>query len=1242
MQISRSVLVVLCVLNTAGSTSCLHADWPMYRADASRSGISRELIKFPLSLQWHSSPRHKPRPAWPNPVKERHRLDFDYAPQLIVAAGTVYFGTSVDDTLSALDAKTGRKNWAFTTGGPIRFAPAYSDGRVYVTSDDGFLYCLRAVTGKLLWKFHAADTNSLVLGNERLISRRPLRSGVLVDRGVVFVTAGMWPSEGVLIYALEAATGEVHWCNDTSDTRYLAQPHAKASSLTGVSPQGYLLATDKLLLVPTGRGVPAAFDRATGRLEYFKPADSKTHGGCWATISGDRLFNGGLVYESSSGNQVPCESTRTPLWAKRDFDFGTRQHVLGYRGDRIITDGDRVFGRRTGHCLALTGNALLEGDDGILSAFDPKSKNVSTAIWSTKVTGQVRSIAVSEGAIFSATDSGDLYVFGPDKASHDVPAVAGRSNNAHRAGSDAAAAVLDLAASTSITTGYILVAGNPELATSLARDDRFHILSLVDEDQVSGHRRRLVEEGIYGSRIAVQSLQTLKDGHLPPYFANLVVVGGRKEALNVDELWRIVRPCGGLVCFDTNTASLVTRLVDDAEDKPTQVEESNGLTWLRRGKLPGAFDWDSKVTSDQRVKWPLELAWFGGPGPDRMQDRHQASVAPPVVANGRYFVSGARHIIAVDAYNGTELWSRQFAEEVDADRSKQVRLSGLTANDDSVFFQLGGTWLQLDARTGEETDTLKSLPEGLGVWGRIAKRELPFATHLRTHALTGENVPRTYFRTYGCNQLLVADGVDFFRSGTLGLYDLIDDSGLRNFGGIRPGCSRSHNAAFGVFLSSEGSSGCKCTYNFQTSLMLAPARTRRQEDWAVYHDLPAEGLVQGMNINLGAPGDRRDKDGKLWLSYPRPTGEVALQIPVAVESRNSELSGPYHFDSDRRKIHNTQRPWIYTTGYRGLRKVTIALDQQQPLVTNRMSKSPQIDGRMDDKEWPSQPQASLRPVQNRQSRGAPNRRLIDPEKWSSFVRLAHDDSHLFVSYQQPNRLDRRGQPYEWRKKTRGDDASIWQDDSFELFLSDTSKTTVLHFGVSASGATCDARLEGETEREDTRWDGQWDSSTIADEKAFVIEIAIPWSTLTEAGLSTTQLLVNAQSNWSGWRSPLRFLGSRGRLACENFAPLGLDVAPTSPDRRFRIRLHFADPDLNQTERRRFDVRIQGRTVLSEFDMQSEAGARNTAVVKEFHDILGAENLTIELAPVDSDVGPSQETILTGIELQEEMATKASP
>jgi hypothetical protein len=223
----------------------------------------------------------------------------------------------------ALDLKTGREKWHFITGGPVRFAPAFATSttlgatagkpqieksRVYFGSDDVYVYCLNAQTGRGIWKFNLAPVDERFIGNHRMISRWPVRTGVLVADGVVYAVAGMWPAEGVFAYALAADTGKVLWCNDT----------------VGGTPQGALLASRDILLVPNGNARTTPLDRRTGALmqwpappgasgcapgwlagQYAKfEADPRTGkparteylgggpggGGTWVTVDGDNQY----------------------------------------------------------------------------------------------------------------------------------------------------------------------------------------------------------------------------------------------------------------------------------------------------------------------------------------------------------------------------------------------------------------------------------------------------------------------------------------------------------------------------------------------------------------------------------------------------------------------------------------------------------------------------------------------------------------------------------------------------------------------------------------------------------------------------------------------------------------------------------------------------------------------------------------------------------------------------------------
>ena len=114
-----------------------------------------------------------------------------------------------------------------------------------------------------------------------MISLWPVRTSVLVDGPVVYLTAGIFPAEGVFLFALDAATGKEIWRNDTCGE----------ASQSRVSPQGYLLASETTLYAPMGRVSPAAFDRSTGALKYLT-SFGKAVGGTYSLLVGDDVYTG--------------------------------------------------------------------------------------------------------------------------------------------------------------------------------------------------------------------------------------------------------------------------------------------------------------------------------------------------------------------------------------------------------------------------------------------------------------------------------------------------------------------------------------------------------------------------------------------------------------------------------------------------------------------------------------------------------------------------------------------------------------------------------------------------------------------------------------------------------------------------------------------------------------------------------------------------------------------------------------
>ncbi len=81
------------------------------------------------------------------------------------------------------------------------------------------------------------------------------------------------------------------------------------------------------------------------------------------------------------------------------------------------------------------------------------------------------------------------------------------------------------------------------------------------------------------------------------------------------------------------------------------------------------------------------------------------------------------------------------------------------------------------------------------------------------------------------------------------------------------------------------------------------------------------------------------------------------------------------------------------------------------------------------------------------------------------------------------------------------------------------------------------------------------------------------------------------------------------------------MKPVAPDKGYTVRLHFVEPTYTEPGKRWFDVSINGKQVLNNFDIFQAAGAKDKAVVKDFPNVVPDEygNITVECDP---PVGPN--------------------
>ena len=100
-SILLSLAVVSCWLPLCETTTA--NDWPMYRCDAGRRGVTRDSLSGNMSLAWI---RELPKLT---PAFKDDRLQFDAGYEPVVANGHLLIASSLTDSVKAYDTKTGKQ-----------------------------------------------------------------------------------------------------------------------------------------------------------------------------------------------------------------------------------------------------------------------------------------------------------------------------------------------------------------------------------------------------------------------------------------------------------------------------------------------------------------------------------------------------------------------------------------------------------------------------------------------------------------------------------------------------------------------------------------------------------------------------------------------------------------------------------------------------------------------------------------------------------------------------------------------------------------------------------------------------------------------------------------------------------------------------------------------------------------------------------------------------------------------------
>ena len=743
-------------------------NWTTHLADAQRSGHVETEITFPQQLRWTYRAPRPPQLAWGSAagriIEDKligHRVDYDAAIGITADDGRLYFGSSVDHHLHAVELETGVTRWTFAAGAPIRLAPTLHDGKVYFGSDDGHAYCLDADSGAVVWQHRAAQRNEWLLARGEMISRWPVRTGVLVYDGVAYFGAGIFPHEDIFLAALDAETGEVVWKRNNISLADAGQDD--------LSPQGHLLANERYLIVPSGRSLPGVFDRATGALMQKESLSWRSEAGgivggtrahLWKEqllASGPRHFvalnpaTGGVGFGWFPGTRIAMTDTdavtvdgseirrfrvedmarasrfthtyddrRSELSAQLKKEGKEQSEIDGaleaLRNEKVALEAaaiEWVTDCSDSSTLVWIGDSVVAGGDHHVAAYNAASGKL---VWESEVEGEVRDIAAANGNLVVSTNAGHIYTFGSGSSRLTTTRPADNSSesgsqdrlaNADEVSNIAEAVVM----ATEISDGFGLVVGlhDGSLVKELVARTKLRLYAVTDRPETADAvRTDLMEQGLYGHRVVVH-VGSEHDLPYSNYFANLVLseadLIGQSTAPLPAAIARFVKPSGGIAIVrgDADALSVLQNALEDQ----SHITSTEQLSLLHRTHLPGAANWSHQYGNaantgsipDRRIKGGLGVLWYGDPGPGKMVNRHEGAVGP-VAAGGRFFIQGTDSVLAYDAFNGVFLWERANPEAIRTGVFTNVNPGNLAANEDRVFVMMPhGCW-ELEAATG--------------------------------------------------------------------------------------------------------------------------------------------------------------------------------------------------------------------------------------------------------------------------------------------------------------------------------------------------------------------------------------------------------------------------------------------------------------------------------------------------------------------------------------------------------------
>ncbi len=646
----------------------------------------------------------------------------------------------------------------------ISYAPVVMGDKIFVPSNvTDSVTAYHIEDGRKLWRFYADG---------------PVRLAPAAWQGRVYFT-----SDDGHLYCVDAGSGDLKWKFQAgpSDQRLLGNERI----INFWAARGGPVIADGTVYFASGvwplHGIFIyALDAENGEILWVNDTTSSDHvpdfkAGKVSAFGFDKPVYGPISpqgYIAASENQLVVSGGRGfPIFLNRK----TGEPEAGGAEDAY-----RISARTAARAERLAGydvHALDGGGTG--KRLNEELQDLVKSV-EDHIDGDVFYKLAARDRMFVTTECGKLYCFGAEQAEPRRHEYAPDDlNPVSQAWSGLAGELIEMLDD---TRGYALMlgAGSGDLMREiLLRSDLHLVVVESDPDRVRELREELTAAGAYGRGGAAVVEADPAGFAVQPYLFSLIVsenapaAGIGADASVMSHLLERLRPYSGVAWLGTpeeHQPGLIEAAEAAGVDKVSVEGGSRYVLATRGGPLAGAGEWTHQyhdpahtlLSKDELVRLPLGVLWFGGPTHHNIAARHSYSPRPQIVG-GRQFVMGDHTISARCVYTGREIWVREFKDVgFPWQTTGPYRLgaahigSPVVSLSDGIYLRWQGSVYRLDPASGETLDVF-DMPgrsvqeiyddENLMDWGHISIRKDYLIVTYEPHLFEGETIGRLHTHT---------------------------------------------------------------------------------------------------------------------------------------------------------------------------------------------------------------------------------------------------------------------------------------------------------------------------------------------------------------------------------------------------------------------------------------------------------------------------------------------------------------